>query len=109
MSRLADDPRPDTPFPGLDHVANWERMTQARAELDDRVVTWAGGLAAADLSGDLRLALRPDGRRGRRPRWFAVTHMFNHQTHHRGQVHALLTAFGARPLDTDLILMPPLA
>ncbi|WP_374547356.1 DinB family protein, partial [Rhodoblastus sp.] len=41
----------------------------------------------------------------RRPRWLAVTHMFNHQTHHRGQVHALLTGLGARPEDTDLIFM----
>jgi uncharacterized damage-inducible protein DinB len=34
-----------------------------------------------------------------------VTHMFNHQTHHRGQVHAMLTAAGARPDDTDLMLI----
>jgi uncharacterized damage-inducible protein DinB len=31
-----------------------------------------------------------------------VTHFFNHQTHHRGQVHALLTGFGAQTGDTDL-------
>lgn len=109
MSRLADGPRPDTPFPGLDHVADWERMTQERAEMDDRVVAWAAGLAASDLSGDLVWRSGLMGGEVRRPRWLAVTHMFNHQTHHRGQVHALLTAFGARPLDTDLILMPPLA
>jgi uncharacterized damage-inducible protein DinB len=28
--------------------------------------------------------------------------MFNHQTHHRGQVHALLTRTGAKVEDTDL-------
>jgi uncharacterized damage-inducible protein DinB len=28
--------------------------------------------------------------------------MFNHQTHHRGQAHALLTRLGAAPGDTDL-------
>jgi uncharacterized damage-inducible protein DinB len=32
-------------------------------------------------------------------------HMFNHQTHHRGQVHAMLTAASARPDDTDLMLL----
>jgi uncharacterized damage-inducible protein DinB len=31
--------------------------------------------------------------------------MFNHQTHHRGQAHAMLTAAGAKPQDTDLIMM----
>jgi uncharacterized damage-inducible protein DinB len=33
-----------------------------------------------------------------------VTHLFNHQTHHRGQV--LLTQAGERPSDTDLPFMP---
>jgi uncharacterized damage-inducible protein DinB len=37
-----------------------------------------------------------------RPRWVVVTHLFNHQTHHRGQVHALLTGFGEKTGDTDL-------
>jgi uncharacterized damage-inducible protein DinB len=32
-------------------------------------------------------------------------HFFNHQTHHRGQVHAILTAAGAKPGDTDLFLI----
>ena len=39
------------------------------------------------------------------PRWVMVVQLFNHQTHHRGQVHAMLTAAGARPDDTDLFLM----
>jgi uncharacterized damage-inducible protein DinB len=32
--------------------------------------------------------------------------MFNHQTHHRGQAHAMLTSAGAVPDDTDLFLLP---
>ena len=40
-----------------------------------------------------------------RPRWLAVVHMFNHQTHHRGQAHAMLSAAGASLQDTDLIMM----
>lgn len=43
-----------------------------------------------------------------RPKWLVVSHIFNHQTHHRGQIHAMLTAAGAKPQDTDLILMEPL-
>ncbi|MFC7608829.1 DinB family protein [Pseudoroseomonas aestuarii] len=34
-----------------------------------------------------------------------VVHFFNHQTHHRGRAHALLTAEGARTGDTDLFLV----
>lgn len=36
-----------------------------------------------------------------------VAHVFNHQTHHRGQAHAILTALGvAEPEPLDLLFMP---
>ena len=40
------------------------------------------------------------------PHALLVTHMFNHQTHHRGQANAMLTAAGVNPDDTDLMLLP---
>ena len=43
----------------------------------------------------------------RQPRSFLVTHFFNHQTHHRGQAHALITACGEKTGDTDLFLVVP--
>jgi uncharacterized damage-inducible protein DinB len=104
MSRLSDVARPETPFPGIDHVADWDELTQRRNALDDRIIAWAGGLAADDLSGELVWISGLMGGEARRPRWLAVVHMFNHQTHHRGQVHALLTGLGAKPRDTDIIL-----
>jgi len=36
-----------------------------------------------------------------------VAHFFNHQTHDRGQVHAMLTAAGQETGDTDLFLLVP--
>jgi uncharacterized damage-inducible protein DinB len=36
-----------------------------------------------------------------------VTHFFNHQTHRRGQVHAMLTACEHDTGDTDLHLVAP--
>ena len=36
-----------------------------------------------------------------------MTHFFNHQTHHRGQAHALITACGEHTGDTDLFLVVP--
>ncbi|MEM9179394.1 MAG: DinB family protein, partial [Pseudomonadota bacterium] len=35
-----------------------------------------------------------------------IMQVFNHQTHHRGQVHAMLTAAGTIPDDTDIPFMP---
>jgi uncharacterized damage-inducible protein DinB len=40
------------------------------------------------------------------PLWLAVVHLFNHQTHHRGQVTTLLKQSGIDPGVTDLIAMP---
>ncbi|WP_281033110.1 DinB family protein [Mesorhizobium sp. M6A.T.Ce.TU.002.03.1.1] len=34
-----------------------------------------------------------------------VVELFNHQTQHRGQVHAMLTAAGAEPEPTDLSML----
>ncbi len=47
------------------------------------------------------------GRNVSAPLGIVLPHIFNHQTHHRGQVHAMLTAAGCRTEDTDLFLMPP--
>jgi len=43
----------------------------------------------------------------RAPKGFLISHFFNHQTHHRGQVHAMLTAAGQETGDTDLFLVVP--
>ena len=42
------------------------------------------------------------------PLWVAVTHFFNHQTHHRGQLTTLLVQRGIDPCVTDLIRLPEL-
>jgi uncharacterized damage-inducible protein DinB len=38
-----------------------------------------------------------------------VIHMFNHQTHHRGQVHVMLTRAGRPAPVTDIAFMPEVA
>ena len=39
------------------------------------------------------------------PLWWAVAHLFNHQTHHRGQLTTLFTQQGHDPGSTDLFAM----
>ena len=39
------------------------------------------------------------------PMWIAVTHFFNHQTHHRGQITTLLSQLGRDPGVTDLMAL----
>jgi uncharacterized damage-inducible protein DinB len=76
-----------------------------RFRTDGQLSLWAERLDAVDLVGDLVWASGATGREERRPIAQIVMHVFNHQTHHRGQVHAMLTAAGVTPPPTDLFLM----
>ena len=107
MSRFTDHPKPPGGIPQsvslTPDVASW---STARAALDAAITTWADGVT--DASGDLSWYSGALGRDVTRDRAMLYTHFFNHQTHHRGQIHAMLTAAGARPDDTDLFAMPAL-
>jgi uncharacterized damage-inducible protein DinB len=86
---------------------DWTHLQATRAALDAQIIAWTDRLTTADLAGDLTYHAVSSGRDFTGQRWRLVTHMFNHQTHHRGQVHALLTQAGTKPDDTDIPLMPP--
>ena len=86
-------------------VEEWSALKAARVALDASMIEWTQTLDAAWLAGDLTWFSGAAGKELSRPRWLLVAHMFNHQTHHRGQIHAMLTAAGAKPEDTDLMLM----
>ncbi|PWB81911.1 MAG: damage-inducible protein DinB [Methylocystaceae bacterium] len=106
MSRIADAPKPTVAL-RASHAfrADWTGLKEERAAMDERLVGWADGLDETALEGDLSWfsgAKQADIVMARK---LIVVHVFNHQTHHRGQVHAMLTAAGAKPEDTDLIFM----
>lgn len=82
-----------------------EDLRAAREREDERIVGHVSGLSAADLDAALDY-VTSDGRPHSQPRWEALAHFFNHQTHHRGQAHAILTRLGvAEPLPLDLLAM----
>jgi uncharacterized damage-inducible protein DinB len=85
---------------------DWGDLKQEREEFDRKIIDWAEGLDPEWLAGDLTWFSGAMQRELTMPKWVLVTHFFNHQTHHRGQVHAMLTAAGAKPGDTDLCFMP---
>lgn len=85
---------------------DWATLKTARKSADTRITDWASRLEEEDLSGDLIWYSAVSGREMTKPLGLCVSHFFNHQTHHRGQIHAMLTAAGANPGDTDLIFMP---
>lgn len=77
-----------------------------RYRVDARILTWAEKLRAMDLHGDLTWYSGAMGRDMAKPLDLCIMHFFNHQTHHRGQIHAMLTAAGAKAPVTDLAFMP---
>lgn len=110
MSRLAGMAQPSSGSIAMsvEETPDRDAYIAARLEHDRAVGQWAAGLTDAELRGDLTWYSGAAGREIARPLALCVTHMINHGTHHRGQIHAMLTAAGARPGDTDLFLMPGL-
>ena len=85
---------------------DWGELKRERQAFDEVIVGWADRIDSKWLEGELKWFSGSQKREFTQPRWLLVTHMFNHETHHRGQVHCLLTQFGAKPADTDLPFMP---
>ena len=109
MSRFDGGEKPAGGIAGSDGLfTDWAGYKAVRVGTDLRIIEWAEQLQPDDLSGDLIWFSAALGQTVTRPKGLLVAHMFNHQTHHRGQVHAMLTAAGTRPGDTDLFIMPDL-
>jgi uncharacterized damage-inducible protein DinB len=82
-----------------------DALRAARVAEDARLESYVAGLSAADLDASFDYATT-GGRPQRQPRWEVLAHLFNHQTHHRGQAHAILTRLGvAEPPPLDLLIM----
>lgn len=106
MSRLSDWQAPaglsrETPL-----YNDWDDLKVRRMETDRRFLTWGDALEQSDIDGDLEWYSGTLKRGMTSPRGLCIMQVFNHQTHHRGQVHAMLTAAGAKPDDTDIPFMP---
>jgi uncharacterized damage-inducible protein DinB len=84
---------------------NLTDLRVARDAEDATIESWISGLSDADLTSvvSYRTMVNPDPIR--QPMNAALTHFFNHQTHHRGQVHALMTAVENRDFAPSLDLI----
>ncbi|MBI3434325.1 MAG: DinB family protein [Proteobacteria bacterium] len=106
LSRLAQMPQPQGGIAqSVEQCAQWETLARERAACDAAIIGWADALDALWLASTLTWFSVSAQREMTHPAWLLVTHVFNHQTHHRGQVHCMLTQAGEKPSDTDLPLM----
>jgi uncharacterized damage-inducible protein DinB len=80
-------------------------LALARADEDDRIVLFVASLDEAALAGILKYATT-SGKTHEQPRADVLSHFFNHQTHHRGQAHTILSiCTGKEPPSLDLLQM----
>ena len=75
----------------------------ARITEDSRIVAFVDGLEQVDLAGTFRYRRVSGPEEYEQPLAPALAHVFNHQTHHRGQAHSILTQLTGRAPELDLI------
>jgi len=99
---------PPAGISSLDQVLHEEfpALRAARVAEDERIERWTRRLDEAALGGELAYT-NMAGEAKRSPLRWAVAHFFNHQTHHRGQAHCLLSATPVPPPPLDLLYFLP--
>jgi len=107
MGRFTDATYDIKPI-GEDLFDDFDELRRHHAEMTGDIERFAEGLTPEWLEETLEWTAIMDGKTRYRPCWLAVTHMFNHQTHHRGQLSTLLNQAGVDIGVTDLPFMPDL-
>jgi len=82
---------------------DFSSLSSARVSEDQRIINWIDQLDEATLSGIFTYVPVTNPNPVTQRLSPALAHFFNHQTHHRGQAHATLTALGKPSLSLDLI------
>ena len=93
---------------GSDYTSNlhpdWADLKQTRDALDAAVVQWLAEMHPEFLAITMHYS-NTKGVARNHPAWQAMTHFFNHQTHHRGQITTLMAQAGVDVGVTDLIAL----
>ncbi|MEY9357850.1 putative damage-inducible protein DinB [Bradyrhizobium yuanmingense] len=103
LERLKGNARPEETIKhSLTSPSDWEAFKALRLQRNEEIEAWSARLRDADLNGMLVWYPGDGSTRIEKPKTLVAIQLFNHQTHHRGQVHAMLTAAGAEPEPTDI-------
>lgn len=91
--------------PSLDAILHedFASLRAAREAEDRRILAFVDGLDDAAVSGRFTYTTMTDLRTVSQRLAPALSHFFNHQTHHRGQAHMILSVLGRTPPELDLI------
>ena len=93
---------------GADIFEDFDDLRAAQEIIDLELIEWAGTLTREYLDSEYEYISNVDGIARALPRWILAAHMFNHQTHHRGQLTTLIMQLGIDPGITDIPWLPSL-
>ncbi|MBE9030004.1 damage-inducible protein DinB [filamentous cyanobacterium LEGE 11480] len=108
LSRFTGYPE-EMPDFGIDRHSDFTELWQERILVDRRLIAWSTALSPDWLEALITYTSKVDGQTRTVPNWTIVTHMFNHQTHHRGQITTLLSQLNLDLGPTDIPFMPGVA
>ena len=109
LARFAGGAPPHVDMGSSDRMyEDFAELQAEREQTDAFLRRWAETVGEDWLKGEMSWTSAVLKRDVTAPVRLLVTHFFNHQTHHRGQAHALLTRAGETVGDTDLFLVVPL-
>ncbi|HVU02670.1 MAG TPA: DinB family protein [Polyangiaceae bacterium] len=99
---------PTLPAVGTILHDGFDELAKARVAADVELTQFARSLTPERLARPFTFRSMVYQREFSLPTWVLVTQMWNHQTHHRGQVTTLLMQLGIDPGPTDVPLTPGL-
>lgn len=105
MARFTGEPA-EVPVLGKWLHDDFEALWTARQALDHRLTVWSSDISEDWMTTLLTYTSQVDSITRTLPSWVLVVHMFNHQTHHRGQVTTLLSQLSMDISSTDIPFMP---
>ncbi len=104
IGALAGDADPAAHWHGFVPAATAADLARRQRESDERLIAVVQGMSEADAEHIVHLPRRTHVQRDRAA--FVLLHLFMHQTHHRGQAHAMLSSTAVAPPQLDEFLMP---
>ena len=93
---------------GIDLHDDFKELKEAQEKMDSGIINWADSLTQEKLNQTFDYVSNVENFSRKLPVWVLATHMFNHQTHHRGQVTTLIKQLGYEPGITDIPWLPSL-
>lgn len=102
LGRLTANPEASLALDDVLH-ADFAELRAVRAGLDDRILRFVADLDPQRF-GEILVYKTVAGVPHETPIPLVLGHMFNHQTHHRGHAHAMLSGTSVPPPSLDLIL-----